>query len=311
MIEMPMTATKTYNEMVSSDPSIEAGLLFAGYTAPTVQGIRSWFGDRIVCDDANFKNYFLRLASPLADKFNAQLRLETIDKNFDPLVENYLERYIENGGEDKKTPSTGTKTKSFATITKTIKPVQYSKSISPASYSETITHPSYTDTFTAGTSKSKTGTVGNSGSNSATDTTNNDTDTKGLSKANPMSSTTVTTGNGPSGSNISGEIEGLTWTHSSSQEQATAKTYNKVVHSGSDSNTETYNLTEAGSGHDTTQRTYSGTEGRTHSITSSGSETYTMTTAGEEKTTPSGNETETNPVTLPEKMNLVELSRKE
>lgn len=239
MIAMPITATKTYNEMVSSDPSIEAGLLFAGYTAPTVQGIRSWFGDRVVCDDANFKNYFLRLASPLADKYNAQLRLETIDKNFDPLVENYLERYIENGGQDKKTPANFEVTEKPIEYTKFSKPADVKKTGHPAYAKKTeeavpekktsVTPIGYQDEYVPKARYTKEGEI----KNKEADYTDNDiadNDVKGASKVNPMSSVGITNSDTGITGNIENGLGALDWDYSSSQEQSTTQSSKKSVH---------------------------------------------------------------------------------
>ena len=311
MIAMPITATKTYNEMVSSDPSIEAGLLFAGYTAPTVQGIRSWFGDRVVCDDANFKNYFLRLASPLADKFNAQLRIETIDKNFDPLVENYLERYTENGGFDTKKPSASTITETPSQYTKMIKPADiayggkpYDVKVTdkPAETEEKITPVGYKDKYIPKALYTKTGQIKRY-DGKTTDTTVNDSDTKGLSKQNPMSSTNANVGDiGSSPVHINNGIKSLGsnsnnqgWEYSSAQEQSTTQGYTEVTHEQSlnDASIETYDQYKEGgdssnsdSQCDTTIREYekNGTERlsetRTLSMQSGGE-----TRKGETKTT--------------------------
>lgn len=298
MIEMPVTATKTYNQIISDDPSIEAGLLFAGYPSTTVQGIRNWFGDRTVCDDDNFKNYFLRLASPLAPKYLAQLRMETIDQNFDPLVENYLERFTENGGFDTKKPAALTLTESPTQYTKTLKPADYSVTESPAETTitevpaETKTEHTpigYTDTYEPRAKYSKSGTIKRK-DNSYTDTTVSDNDTKGLSKQNPMSSTSVTTGSGPSGSDISGEIEGLNWSYSSAQEQATVKGYNQSTHEGTGYGEEKYDNYEEGgsSGSDTTTRAYASGAKETTDFkqgSKSGSKSLDVDTAGSKTVT--------------------------
>lgn len=346
MIAMPITATKTYNEIVSSDPSIEAGLLFAGYTAPTVQGIRSWFGNRVVCDDANFKNYFLRLASPLANKYNAQLRLETADKNFDPFVENYLERYIEHGGQDERTPVDSTITKTPAETTKTSRPAASSVSESPAETSKStrpaastvtespavvtktktpsgytltetkttvdktlspvkytiketvphtkteITFPEYDDEHSFDNLKNtKKGTITTTQKGEYTETTTSDNDTKGLSKQNPISSTSASHAVGNTGSD---EITGLGWDYSSAQEQATVKGYNQLVHKNG-TNSDPYKteedygsngITDTKTGSEKFSRTYAtGKNKEIREITNltEGKKEYNYSSSGSEK----------------------------
>lgn len=294
---MPVTATKTYNQMISDDPSIEAGLLYAGYPSTTVQGIRDWFGTRNVCDDDNFKNFFLRLANPLAPKYLAQLRMETVDKNFDPLVENYLERYTENGGEDTHKPAGFSVDKhpieytkltkpadvyvsdSPAETTKTIKPALTEITERPAGYKDTKTPVPYTDTINEGTHTTKTGSIGRSGSNSSG--TNTSRDIKEASKQLPMNTGSGEISSGTIGDGVSG-ISGMTWGTASSKGESSTK--ENINTSGSDSSTETYNsVKETKGGSDEIKRTYTGNEILEREYNSDGYRKTSLKTNGEGK----------------------------
>ena len=300
MIEMPVTATKTYNQIISDDPSIEAGLLYAGYPSTTVQSIRDWFGTRNVCDDDNFKNFFLRLANPLAPKYLAQLRMETIDNNFDPLVENYLERYTENGGNDTKKPAAMTLTENPVQYTKTFKPADYEVTESPAETTitekpaETKTEHTpigYTDTFTPLARYSKSGSIKRYDGKTE-DTVKNDSDTKGVSKANPMTATSIgTSGTGTTGQ-ISNGISSLGWSTASAQEQATTTGCTKTTHEQTAANAaiETYDSYSEGgqSGSDTTTREYASGAKETTEFkqgSKSGSRSLDVDTAGSKTVT--------------------------
>ena len=243
MIEMPVTATKTYNQIISDDPSIEAGLLYAGYPSTTVQGIRDWFGTRNVCDDDNFKNFFLRLANPLAPKYLAQLRMETIDKNFDPLVENYLERYTENGGNDTKKPAGFTVEEKPVEYIKYSKPADIEKGGHPAyakKIEETvpevttdITPIGYQDEYVPKARYTKTGTIKRRDA-FYEDEVLSDNDVKGASKINPMSISDIGDDGTGSTGNIEKGIDDLKWNTASSQEQATTTGSSKTYHKPGD-----------------------------------------------------------------------------
>lgn len=240
-------ATKTYDEICTEDSTIELGLATIGYTSPIISQLREWFGARIVCDDDNFKRFYLRLARARFGKFAADLRLETIDKNFDPLVENYSEHLTKIEGEDKRTLAGHTVTHTPASTKITRKPSDVKDEETPAGY---------TSELEAGIKNIRSGKITSEQSGSSFDETQSDSDNKGLRKINPMSSTSVTTGTGDA---ASAEIQGLDWTYSSQQEQATAKGYSKVTHdmSGKPKTTEEYDdLTDERSGKDTTIVTY-------------------------------------------------------
>ncbi len=268
--------TKTYDEACTEDSTIELGLSLMGYDQATIESLRSYFGDRIVCNEKHFKEYYFDYARPYVQKYNTQLRLETVDRNLNPFFDNYSERYIQNGGQDEKTP---------AGKTESITPAEITKTITPVESKETKTFADFETEMEAGIKTTRSGSVETQESGSSYDETVSDSDNKNLAKVNPMSSSAATIGAGEADSH---EINGLDWSHSSQQGQTTQKGYQKVTHNASGHPTieETYNNVEdARSGKDTTTVTYKNDEIIKKEKLNNGSDKITVQTAGENKTT--------------------------
>lgn len=268
--------TKTYDEACTEDSTIELGLSLMGYDQATIESLRSYFGDRIVCNEKHFKEYYFDYARPYVQKYNTQLRLETVDRNLNPFFDNYSERYIQNGGQDERTPSGKTES---------LKPAEITHTISPAETKDTKTFADFETELEAGIKTTRSGSVETQESGSSYDETVSDSDNKNLAKVNPMSSSAATIGAGDADSH---EINGLDWTHSSQQGQTTQKGYQKVTHnaSGHPTTEETYNNVEdSRSGKDTTTVTYKNDEVIKKEKLNNGSDKLTVQTSGENKVT--------------------------
>lgn len=269
-------ATKTYEEKIAEDSNIELSLSVMGYNSATVQALRDWFGTRIVCDDNKFSRFYLRLARAYVNKYNADLRVESIDKNFDPLVENYFEHYTEYDGVDQRTPAQIREEYSPEKTTITHTPAEITRTTKDGKIKELITPAEVTNETTYGHTSTRNGSMTSEQSGSSFDETNSDADTKGLLKANPMSSSSVSTGSGDAASN---EILGLDWSHSSQQDQQTSKGYNKVVHdlSGKPTTTDTYDdLEDKEGGKDSSSVTVQEPEERTREQLTNGTDVLTV-----------------------------------
>ena len=216
----------------------------------------------------------------------------------DPFVENYSEHYIEHGGIDTitpaettvertpagttvtRTPAETTTTEAPAETTKTETPAGYTITESPAETTKTHKPAAYTDRTTYGQTSTRSGNIEREESGFYEDTVETDNDSKGLGKQNPMSSTSVTTGNGDA---ANGEIQGLTWAYSSAQDQRTDKGYSHTKHdnSGTPTTTETYNsLKDELGGSDSTARTFSTDDITSTEVDKSGSKSLTAGAAG-------------------------------
>lgn len=271
---------KTYAEIVEEKP-IELSLSLLGYSQADIEALRDFFGFRRVCDNDRFEKFYIRKARSIFQKYSTQLRLETVDKNLNPFFDNYSERYIQNGGQDEKTP---------AGKTESIKPAEITKKITPIETKETKQYADFTSELSAGIKNVRSGNIKTKESGSYFDESEGDSDRKGLLKANPMSSTPATIGIGKADAQ---EINGLDWTSSSQQDQATQKDYKKVTHdaSGNPTTEESYNnLTDAREGKDTTTVTYQNDEIVKKEKLGDGVEKLTVNTAGENKLTYDGHE---------------------
>lgn len=268
--------TKTYDEACTEDSTIEMGLSLMGYDQATIDSLRDFFNDWVVCNEKNFKRYYFNYARPLVEKYNTQLRLETVDKNLNPFFDNYSERYIEYGGQDTRTP---------AGKTESLTPAEITHTISPAEMKDTKTYADYESELTAGIKNTRSGSIQTQESGSSYDETVSDNDNKNLAKVNPMSSSAATIGSGQAGSH---EINGLDWTTSSQQGQTTQKGYQKTTHnaSGHPTTEESFNNVEdARTGKDTNKVTYKNDEVVKKEKLNNGSDKLTVQTAGENKLT--------------------------
>ncbi len=260
---MIITATKTYNQILTEKPTIENSLYTMGYPLATVSALKEWFGDRIVCDDNKFDIYYLRLARQLVQKYKAQLRIESADLDFDPMVENYSEHEVKTDGRDIRTlagyhkditpaeikethqlagyekdltPAALEQRKKLAGYDKESKseeftqfdrPAEYQRSRTPAETVETFEHAEYTDKEKSKHIFKRDGDIQKEEWGSYKDITETDQDTKKLDKLNPMSISGVSVGSGEASGS---EINGLRWDSSSSQAQQTGKGYTEFTH---------------------------------------------------------------------------------
>ena len=82
---------KTYSQIMT--PALSSKITELTDTATTTS-LDEYFGLREVGDDDNFPTFFIRTLRINANKYNAQLRIEGIDLNFDPLVNSYMEKEL-------------------------------------------------------------------------------------------------------------------------------------------------------------------------------------------------------------------------
>lgn len=86
----------TYLEWIEKNPN---ALATTGLDEATIGAIEDWFAFRYVCDNTKFERFFLREIKLHKWQYEQMLRLESV--NFDPMVSNYVERWVSRTGSDK------------------------------------------------------------------------------------------------------------------------------------------------------------------------------------------------------------------
>lgn len=85
----------TYLEWLEKNPTVMAG---TGLDEATIGAIEDWFGFRYVCDNKKFTRFFTREIALHKWQYEQMVRLESVD--FDPMVSNYVERWVNRTGSD-------------------------------------------------------------------------------------------------------------------------------------------------------------------------------------------------------------------
>lgn len=300
----------------------------------TIQLLSDWFDSRFLCDDDNFERFFVRQINLDYWQYNQLLRLQSVE--FDPMVSQYLERWVNRTGTQDNTSKTSGKTSDSGTGSST---VQGTTSSTPGvtETSETTRTPNTTitststpgvresteTTHTPNTTVTSTGSSdGNSSGSSettgsTTETSNNtgtnsqettsSTNSRALSGVLPDSSTYAPTGGDNPNTDITGFPNALNWTYASSQNGSVGKDSSSVTGTNATNvNSEgssTSNVTDSTTTHTESESTTttSGTDTTTVATTRTGSDETTTHSTGTEttvvETSRSGSDQSTNNTT--------------
>lgn len=289
----------TYLEWLEQNPTVMPG---TGLDDATIGAIKDWFAYRYVCDNNKFTRFFTREIALHKWQYEQMVRLESVD--FDPMVSNYVERWVNRTGSDTHTGDSTdtvdgtTRTKNNSTTDGTSTP-----GVTETRNSEQRLGTSQQTVDSSTETPNLTTTAIGSADGTGSDTNGSTTDVTG--------STSNSGTNTHSGSNTSGDkqLTGIlpdSTTYGSTMPTALnwqyADNQNEASHTGSDNSTDTNSsegsstgkTTVSGSGSSTTHSEsesttkQTGTNSRegTSTVTNSGTNTNneTITRTGSDKT---------------------------
>ena len=285
----------------------------------TIQLLSDWFDSRFLCDDDNFERFFVRQINLDYWQYNQLLRLQSVE--FDPMVSQYLERWVNRTGTQDNTSKTTGKTSDSGTGSSTVEGTA-SSTPGVTETSETTRTPNTTTTSTStpgvrestetihtpntkvtstgssdgdssGTSETSSQTTDasiNSGTNSTEVTSS--TNTKSLSGVLPDSSTYAPQIDESQNPNVdqNGFPLALNWTYAANQSGSagldSSSTVNTTSANTNAQGTSSSNVTDNTTTHTESESTTttSGTDTTTVATTRTGSDETTTTSTGTETT---------------------------